>query len=217
MVSKCNIIRAGESPANNFMTDDKLMRASVLLACARAKSKSGTPLSSEEEKILKAVNVNKRPFMPGGVKSYAKTKTELAELVGCSRATIHRASHIKGFPSMTTSGWHVPTVKEFIIDRIDIKDEDSLDTTPGELRAEQKRKLKILNDEAEGKLVSKDDLVRDASKTLSEFKDLVYQKLGNEIPIALAGVDVAQARIIGSRFADELLSELKKSFNSWSV
>lgn len=83
--------------------------------------------------------------------------------------------------------------------------------------AEEHRKLFLANEETEGRLTDTDLLSKQIGPALSAFKDLLYQKLGNEIPISMAGVDVPQARIIGNRYAGELLEKMQAAFRKWKV
>lgn len=86
-----------------------------------------------------------------------------------------------------------------------------------EIDAEKLRKLKRENDEGDGRLADKEKLAEAVGPLLTSFRDLSYQKLENEIPMAMAGMDVPQARIIGRRYADELLRKLQDIFRAWKL
>jgi hypothetical protein len=152
-------------------------------------------------------------------KRYAQSKVELAKILGVTRLIVQRASKMDGFPQPIANGsWPVEACRAFIEANTNVISSTSgLGEVKLEIANQDARLKKIKADELEGKLTNTEELAREAGPTLSAFKDLLYQKLGNEIPIAMAGVDVPQARIIGTRFADELLASLQITFRKWAV
>lgn len=82
---------------------------------------------------------------------------------------------------------------------------------------EQHRTLKRNNDLADGVLVARADVVAEFRKTVDPIKVLLRQKLENEYPLAVAGLDVPQARIYGKRLEDDILSEMQKLFATFGV
>lgn len=83
---------------------------------------------------------------------------------------------------------------------------------------EQKhRKLKLEADEREGLLTDTQRLADEIAPSLASFRDLVYQRLQNDMPLAMAGMDVPQGRIAGGRHAAELLKELQRVFRKWKI
>ena len=80
---------------------------------------------------------------------------------------------------------------------------------------EQKfRKLKLENDETEGRLTDTKELVNQVAPMLLKFRNDVYAALENEAPRGMAGMGVAEARIVGRRMAADLLLKLQHVFKT---
>lgn len=75
---------------------------------------------------------------------------------------------------------------------------------------EEVRKLRIANDAKEGRLVPRDQYESWIAKVRSGVDVIIEQKLVNEYPSAVAGMDVPQARIFGKRLGDQLREEFGK-------
>ena len=86
-----------------------------------------------------------------------------------------------------------------------------------EFDAERVRKLKLANDETEGELVRIKTLMDTAAPTLQKIKEVLYGKLEGEMPIAVAGMDVPQSRIYGTRLAGELIKLWSEFFKKWGI
>ncbi len=82
---------------------------------------------------------------------------------------------------------------------------------------EKHRKLKLENDEKDGLLTDTQKLAESVLPMFAAIKELTYQRLVDEIPIAMAGVDVPQARILGRRYADELILKWKSAVEKLKV
>lgn len=194
---------------------------------ALKKFQSGGKLTKAEESLIAEMGgESDAPSPSRKLPSVAKNKTDLAKILfpdeslPTARKRINRAAKLPGWPSAKANGeWPVESCRKFIADNTSLLDEDDeeLATMKLAIATEQARKLKIANDEAEGLLTRMEDLAAAASPALAAIKDALYQKLENEIPIATAGVDVAQARIIGKRVADELLRKWQEVFRAWQV
>lgn len=83
--------------------------------------------------------------------------------------------------------------------------------------AEEIRKLKLKNDKDEGKLVPRAAVAESIRKVSGPINFLIDQKLENEYPSAVAGLDVPQARIYGKRLADSIKEEFQKLFTAWEI
>lgn len=68
-----------------------------------------------------------------------------------------------------------------------------------------------------GELVDLKALADEIGPMLVAFRAMVYQKFEMDAPIAMAGMGVPEARIIGQRMADELLTRLGEIFKKWKV
>jgi len=75
---------------------------------------------------------------------------------------------------------------------------------------EEVRKLRIANDAKEKLLLRADEVVASWSTQYAFIKKTLIQKLENEYPTAVAGLDVPQARIYGKRLVDEILAAIVK-------
>lgn len=76
--------------------------------------------------------------------------------------------------------------------------------------AEEIRKLRIKNDRDVGKLVPLDFIEQGDAKILAAVDQILEQKLSNEYPSAVAGLDVPQARVYGKRLGDQIRMEFNK-------
>lgn len=82
---------------------------------------------------------------------------------------------------------------------------------------EKHRKLKLENDETEGRLTDTNKLAEMVAPSLAEVRDLLYQKITVELPVSLSGVDVATGRMIATRIAGELLAKWQGVFKRWAL
>ena len=80
---------------------------------------------------------------------------------------------------------------------------------------EEHRKLKLINDFKEGKLIPIETVKHVHSRTLARVDQVIEQKLSNEYPSAVAGLDVPQARVYGKRLGDQLREEFQKLNQLW--
>ena len=83
--------------------------------------------------------------------------------------------------------------------------------------AEEIRKLRIANDAKERKLVSRDTVVQTFAAFSTQARTLLDQKLENEYPAAVAGMDIPQARIFGKRLNDSICAEIRKLVLEWKI
>jgi len=80
---------------------------------------------------------------------------------------------------------------------------------------EEIRKLKLDNDEKAALLVTKASVKASLRRSLAPAVAILEQRLVNEYPTAVAGLDVPQARIYGKRLCDELLGFLQQLEKEW--
>jgi hypothetical protein len=81
---------------------------------------------------------------------------------------------------------------------------------------EEIRKLRIANDKEEGLTVEKGKVNDSVRRCLTPAAVTLEQRLVNEYPTAVAGLDVPQARIYGKRLYDELLGFLQSLEKEWT-
>ena len=82
--------------------------------------------------------------------------------------------------------------------------------------SEEIRKLRIANDAKEGRLVLRATVASDLLTVCSAQRRLLEQKLVNEYPSAVAGMDVAQARVFGRRLVADVCTEMQKLADAWN-
>jgi hypothetical protein len=83
-----------------------------------------------------------------------------------------------------------------------------------QIDTERHRKLKLENDETEGRLTDTQVLISQVGPMLASFRNEVYTKIETELPRSLAGVDVPTGRIIARRVAADLLLALQACFRN---
>jgi hypothetical protein len=82
---------------------------------------------------------------------------------------------------------------------------------------EEVRKLRIANDLKEKELVRRSLVIEAHAKMAEQVRKLLEQKLENEYPGLVAGLDVAQARVFGKRLHDQIVSEFKGFAKAWHI
>ena len=80
---------------------------------------------------------------------------------------------------------------------------------------EEIRKYRIKNDRDEGKLVPREAVAESIRRCLGPVALKLEQKLVNEYPSAVAGLDVPQARIYGKRIVAEILKHYQELAKEW--
>lgn len=80
---------------------------------------------------------------------------------------------------------------------------------------EEVRKLRIRNDRDDGKLIPVEDVKRREASILAKVDSIIEQKLSNEYPSAVAGLDVPQARVYGKRLGDQIRGLFNELASTW--
>lgn len=134
----------------------------------------------------------------------------LATELGLHRATVRKR--------LVEAGLFPPDshTRAEILDALKPKSGDK----PGDSIKEKKtfeewRKLKLANDEREGLLISKASVIGSIQRLNPKIDALIEQKIVNEYPAAVAGLDVPAAREFGKRFSDELRREWAAFREEW--
>lgn len=135
----------------------------------------------------------------------------LAKLLRRDRATIDRAT--VGLVPVRTKG----RVKFFRLQDIEgaLKDKPSRSLRDEKL-IEEIRKLRLANDREDQKLITKAQVKASMRRCLTPASAMLEQRLVNEYPTGVAGLDVPQARIYGKRLCDELLGFLQSFEKEWA-
>jgi hypothetical protein len=82
---------------------------------------------------------------------------------------------------------------------------------------EEIRKLKILNDLKESKLISRESVIAEHHKFEKAFRELINQKLVAEYPAMVAGLDIPSARVYGRNLCDALTEEMRKLVGAFAI
>ena len=139
----------------------------------------------------------------------------LAKTLGFDRRTIDRA--LVGVRPVRTVGrtrfYHLETAQTALANR----SAPELRKLKVEEMRQRIEKLRIANETSSGRLVDKDALAAVAAPTMAAIKATLYAKLVDELPMAMAGVDVPQGRIIGRRHADEICRMFQRLFSAWKI
>ncbi len=80
---------------------------------------------------------------------------------------------------------------------------------------EEIRKLRVINDQREGKLIARQDVANSVARILGPADQLLEQKLVQEWPALIAGATVADARAVGRRIADEIRAAFRAFAEEW--
>lgn len=124
----------------------------------------------------------------------------LSAELGKDRATIARL--VAGITPVSGSG----SRKRYRIGDV----EAAMAAKPGKSLRDEKlgeeiRKLRIRNDKEERVTIPRNEVSQAVQKCLGPVATMLEQKLVNEYPAAVAGMDVPQARIFGRRLVDTIL------------
>ena len=82
---------------------------------------------------------------------------------------------------------------------------------------EEHRKLKLLNDHKEAKLIPVQVVKESVGRILARVDQILEAKLSNEYPSAVAGMDVPKARTYGKRLGDQIRAEMQKLASEWKA
>ena len=81
---------------------------------------------------------------------------------------------------------------------------------------EEIRKLRLANDVTEKSLITRASVKASMRRCLTPAAAMLEQRLVNEYPTGVAGLDVPQARIYGKRLCDELTGFLQAFEKEWA-
>lgn len=136
----------------------------------------------------------------------------LSKLLGYDRRTIDKA--LTGIEPTRTEGktrfYRIADVEN----TIRAKKSDKL---RDQKLLQEIRKLRIANDKEEGIVVEKARVKDSIQRCFSPMVATIEQRLTNEYPTAVAGLDVPQVRIYGRRLADELIAFLQSFQKEWAI
>lgn len=85
-----------------------------------------------------------------------------------------------------------------------------------ELKKWQAKRQQQFWEQREGNLVDVDDVTHMVLEVSARQRQILTQRLQNEMPTAMAGVDPGSGRIIGKRIVDEICRELEQFIEQWT-
>lgn len=137
-----------------------------------------------------------------------------ASLLGCGLEVVKRAKE-KGCPAFKTGNRiHTGELEKWIAENSDQMKVEILDLKDQKTN-EEIRKLKIGNDLKERILVRKSDGAALIESLGREIDEMLMQKLENEYPASVSGMDVPQARVYGKRLGDQIRGAFRKFADGW--
>ena len=169
------------------------------------KAAEGKSLSAREMEILNQ-QANQMPVVAPRL---IKTKAALAVALNFSRQRLHTLAKKEGFPQPGPDGFDLAAVVTFLegagID-LDLpslgkgppseaKPRRNLSELKAELLKEQIAKLKFQNQVEQRQYIGKDEIARELTRVIHQFKSVLYGALENELPPILEGMKAADIQV----------------------
>ena len=127
------------------------------------------------------------------------TMIDLADSLGCSRASLYIWLKMEGAPSTSNTKRHDIDAWEKFINSRGLKPVEGDELNRGRLQAENLQRknalLEIEIDEKLGKLIPVVEVETEVTRMVHQFKSLIYTKLENELPPILEGMKAADIQI----------------------
>ena len=169
------------------------------------KAAEGKSLSAREMEILNQ-QANQMPVVAPRL---IKTKAALAVALNFSRQRLHTLAKKEGFPQPGPDGYDLAAVVTFLegagID-LDLpslgkgppseaKPRRNLSELKADLLKEQIAKLKFQNQVEQRQYIAKDEIARELTRVIHQFKSVLYGALENELPPILEGMKAADIQV----------------------
>ena len=169
------------------------------------KAAEGKSLSAREMEILNQ-QANQMPVVAPRL---IKTKAALAVALNFSRQRLHTLAKKEGFPQPGPDGFDLAAVVTFLegagID-LDLpslgkgppseaKPRRNLSELKADLLKEQIAKLKFQNQIEQRQYIAKDEIARELTRVIHQFKSVLYGALENELPPILEGMKAADIQV----------------------
>jgi len=136
---------------------------------------------------------------------FVKTKTALAGLLNYSKQRLQVMSAMDGFPEKGRKGYDVDAVVEFLtaqgasptpsVGTPAAADNRNLTDLKADLLKEQIAKLKFQNQVEQRQYIAKDEIARELTRVIHQFKSVLYGALENELPPILEGMKAADIQV----------------------
>ena len=169
------------------------------------KASEGKSLSAREMEILNQQADQAQVVPPQRI----KTKAALAVALNFSRQRIQTLAKKEGFPQPGPAGFDLAAVVTFLegagID-VDLpslgkgppseaKPRRNLSELKAELLKEQIAKLKFQNQVEQRQFIAKDEIAKELTRIIHQFKSVLYGTLENELPPILEGMKAANIQV----------------------
>lgn len=140
---------------------------------------------------------------------------QAAAATGISKASLKRAKE-KGCPAFKGSRVDGTALREWLKENESSLHESGEVILKDQKLAEEVRKLRIRNDKDEEKTIPKGKLAADLHALAADQLQLLRQRLENELPATVAGLDPSSARIIFKRVVDEIAGKMQQLVTRWT-
>jgi hypothetical protein len=149
------------------------------------------------------------------------SKSGLARRLELSRPTLDKYLSMPGAPKKGREGFDLAAVVNFI--GANAERESTACKAAPDLKAARVRelllrceRLKFLLDRERGIYVLRSEVQASIRRIMGPAVIVLEQRLVNEYPTGVAGMDVPQARIYGKRLCDELMEFLQSLKTEWT-
>ena len=136
---------------------------------------------------------------------FIKTKTGLAAALNYSKQRLQAMSMKADFPKKGPKGYNVEQVLAFLategadptpsVGTPAAKDNRNLTDLKADLLKEQIAKLKFQNQVEQRQYIGKDEIARELTRVIHQFKSVLYGALENELPPILEGMKAADIQV----------------------
>jgi len=169
------------------------------------KAAEGKSLSAREMEILNQQADQAQVIPPQRI----KTKAALAAALNFSRQRLHTLAKKEGFPQPGPDGYDLAAVITFLEGagiNVDLpsmgkgppseaKPRRNLSELKADLLKEQIAKLKFQNQVEQRQFIGKDEIARELTRIVHQFKSVLYGALENELPPILEGMKAADIQV----------------------
>jgi hypothetical protein len=152
-----------------------------------------------------------------------KTKDALAERLDISRPTLDKYLSLSGAPKkIPGKGYDWEAVLKFVgehaeSDAVSAKSSEDIKSLKAKEIALRCERMRFGIDREKKKFVPRVDVAASIRRCLGPMASILEQKLANEYPSAVAGLDVPQARVYGKRVCDEILKCFEEFEREWAT
>jgi hypothetical protein len=148
-------------------------------------------------------------------KNIIRTKLALAQRLTISRNTLDAYLCRPGAPQRGADGWNVEEVAAFIA--VNARAESTASKTSDSIGQAKLREISLRCERMAFKLecergewVKKIEVASAVNRIMGAARNALEQRLCNEYPSAVAGMDVPQCRIYGKRAFDGIMASMQK-------